>query len=312
MKTFKQLINEVFEREAEGNAFSQIKMNKKDNSLSIDKTPKQTKKEVQVKNKDIEDSSLKKQIAGLSMEAAGHLIGSCFKFFNSNDFTFNFNKIHVTLRKDKFEVTNLTERVNGSGMPQKDIVITREDINDILQIQNPADAIEIIRSGGITSKDSSVKSSYNFKTTEIKDATYPVDSEMVATRGEKKEVYDNNQINQLNLKVTHGSQRGGSNVKEEKRQYTKPLHNDYVINNKAKLCVKIKGIDAYIFVIPIAERSNVVRAKRMRTAIESSEADKWAGIVVYSKETEYNPDLFADRTFLIYLADSLANPKLKA
>ena len=312
MKTFKQIINEVLKREAENNIFSQLEMNKTDNSLSIDKTPKRIKKEITLKNKNNENSSLKKKIAGLSPQAAGHLIGSCFKFFNSKEFAFTFNKIHITLRNDNFEVTNLTERVNGSGMPQKDIVITREDINDVLQIQNPSSVIKMIRSSGITSKDSAKKSYYRFKTTEIKDASYPIDSEMIATRGKKTEIWDNNEINQLNLKVTHGSQRGGRNVKEERRQYSKALYNDYIINNKAKLCVKIKGIDAYIFIIPIAERSNVVRAKRMRTSIENSEADKWAGIVIYNKETESNPDLFANPNFLIMLADSLSNSKLKA
>ena len=314
MPTFKKLINKVFENLKENNIFSTIKVNDRDGSVAVNPLPRCHKKSVTtIKNDEvISEPSIKEKIASLAPAAAGHLIGLCFKFFNSNDFNFNFNKIHLTLRNDKIDVTNLTERVNGSGMPQKDIIVTREDIDEVLQIQNPSEVIKLIRSSDITSKDSSKKSSYRFKTTEIKGASYPVDSEMIATRGEQTEAWDNNQINQLNLKVTHGSQRGGRNVKEEKRQYSKALYNDYVINNKAKLCVKIKGIDAYIFIVPVAERSNVVRAKRMRTAIENSEADKWAGIVVYNKETEYNPDLFANPTFLIYLADSLSNPKLKS
>lgn len=135
---------------------------------------------------------------------------------------------------------------------------------------------------------------------------------MVATRGEKKEIYDNNEINQLNLKVTHGSQRSGNNVREEKRQYSEARHNNYVINNNAKLCIKIKDIDAYIFIIPIAERSNVTRARRAGTAIETSEADKWAGIVIYDTKIDHEPDLFTDPKFLSMLADSLANPNLKS
>lgn len=314
MSTFKKLINEVFENLKENNIFSTIKVDDSDGSVKVDSTPRRHKKSVAaIKNdKVVTEPSIKEKIASLAPAAAGHLIGLCFKFFNSKDFNFNFNKIHLTLRNDMIDVTNLTERVNGSRMPQKDIIVTREDVDEVLQIQDPSKVIKMIRSGGITSKDSAKKSSYRFMTSEIKDASYPVDSEMVATRGTKKEVYDNNEINQLNLKVTHGSQRSGSNTKEEKRQYSKARQNDYVINSSAKLCVKIKGLNAYIFVIPVAERSNVTRARRMRTSIESSDADKWAGIVIYGDEVKYDTDLFATPSFLHMLADSLSNPRLKS
>lgn len=145
MKTFKQLIKEVFENLKENNAFSGLALNDADGSLSFSKRPKPRKKVVPTQIENTKTSSIKEKIAGLTPQAAGHLIGSCFKIFNSKELAFNFNKIHITLRGDSFEVKHLTERVNGSGTPQKDIVITREDINDILQIQNPAKVIKMIR-----------------------------------------------------------------------------------------------------------------------------------------------------------------------
>lgn len=144
MKTFKQLIKEVFENLKENNAFSSITVDE-NGSLSHNEGSKPRKKVAPTQIENTKTSSIKEKIAGLTPQAAGHLIGSCFKIFNSKAFNFNFNKIHITLRGDSFQVTKLDERVNGSGAPQKDIVITREDINDILQIQNPAKVIKMIR-----------------------------------------------------------------------------------------------------------------------------------------------------------------------
>lgn len=317
MITFKELVDESIKELNESNAFSMLDMGEDGSLVSKPKSTNRTKiqkksSEIVSKKDDGQNTSFMKKISSLSPAACGHLIGSCFKFFNSDQFAFTFNKIHITLNGDSIRVTNLTERVNGSGTTQKDIVVTREDINSVLEPQNISKVIKEIRSSGIESKDSAKQSSYFFMTTDIKNASYPISSEMIAKRGKKETFYDNNEVNQLNLKITHGSQRVGRNVKEEKRQYSQAHYNMYVINNKAKLCVKIKGINAYIFVVPVAERNNVMRAKYMRTAIETSDSDRWAGVVVFDNSVKNGAGLFSSREFLQMLADSLANPALKA
>lgn len=299
MKTFRELIRETLQNLNEGNAFDMLNFND-DGSISKDSKKPRTsaprlKKE---KAKTPTTTNIRKILEQMSDRSRAHLLGSCFKHFKyfSND-----NKIYITIyNDDNFKITNLSERVGGG----KEIIITRDDINSIFQEiskNNISKVITKIRGANLGNSGLG-KSSYYFKTTETENER-PVIRGDVSTTGEFETTTSRNrnnirstsknkvgekEINQLVLKVSRDS--SGFKRANNLKLYSKPVTNKYVINSSAINCLKIRGHEIYIFIIP-GSNGNV-------------------GVCILEDSERNGIDIFNSPAFLTLLISSLASPKL--